>query len=224
MVEFLIIERMEDRKIHWENIYGTKKFTEVSWYQQKPEVSLDYIHTTGLEKDSAIIDIGGGDSYLVDFLLEEGYSDISVLDISEKALKRAKERLEDKAINVKWIVADAAGFEPQRKYDIWHDRAAFHFLTEKNDIDNYIKNLEEAVNPGGHVILGTFSDKGPEKCSGIYIRQYSAEEMGNLLSSDFELLGCENIDHTTPSGAVQNFIFCRLRKSPLTPKGGIFLT
>lgn len=114
MVEFLIFERMEDRKTHWENIYGSKKFTEVSWYQEKPQVSLDYIHATGLEKDAAIIDVGGGDSYLVDFLFAEGYSDITVLDISEKALERAKDRLEDQASNVKWIVADAAGFKPRR--------------------------------------------------------------------------------------------------------------
>src|SRR5690606_21812204 len=119
--------RMDDRKSHWENIYGTKKFTEVSWYQPVPQLSLYSIHATGLEKEAAIIDVGGGDSYLVDFLLEEGYTNITVLDISDKALGRAKERLEDKASIVKWIVADAAGFHPQENYDIWHDRAAFHF-------------------------------------------------------------------------------------------------
>ncbi len=211
---------MEDRKSHWENIYGTKKSTEVSWYQQKPQVSLDYIHTTGIEKDAAIIDVGGGDSYLVDYLIDKGFSDITVLDISEKALERAKERLGERSSEVTWIAADAATFRPEKKYDIWHDRAAFHFLTEKEDIDNYLKNIEEAVNSRGQVILGTFSDKGPEKCSGIFIKQYSVEEMSKLLSDNFELLGCDNIDHITPTGAKQNFTFCRWRRSPLTPKRG----
>lgn len=203
---------MEDRKTHWEHIYGTKKFTEVSWYQSKPQVSLDYIAATGLEKDAAVIDVGGGDSYLVDYLLSDEYSDVTVLDISEKALEKAKERLEERSSEVTWIAADVAAFRPMKKYDIWHDRAAFHFLTESDDISNYIKNLEEGVQPGGYVILGTFSDKGPEKCSGIFIKQYSAEEMSKLLPDDFELLGCDNIDHTTPTGAVQNFTFCRWRR------------
>lgn len=212
MVEFLKPKKMDDRKTHWENIYGTKKFTETSWYQKKPEVSLNYIAEAGLKKDSSIIDVGGGDSFLVDFLIAEGYSNISVLDISEKALERAKERLGDKALNVNWIVADAAGFKPEEKYDIWHDRAAFHFLTEKTDIEKYINTLEGSINPGGYVILGTFSDQGPEKCSGIKIRQYSPEEMSQLLSPQFELIGCENHDHTTPTGVIQNFTFCRWRK------------
>ncbi len=203
---------MEKRKEHWENIYETKKFTEVSWYQPKPEVSLNYISEAGLGKDAAIIDVGGGDSFLVDFLLSNGYTNITVLDISEKALKKAKARLGEKASEVKWVVADAAGFEPKNKFDIWHDRAAFHFLTDEEDITKYLKTLEKAVNSGGYVILGTFSDKGPKKCSGIEITQYSGEEMIKLLSPAFQLVGCENIDHTTPTGSIQNFTFCRWRK------------
>lgn len=206
------MENMQDPKSHWENIYTSKKFTEVSWYQPKPEISLGYIAATGLSKDAAIIDVGGGDSYLVDFLLKEGYTNLTVLDISENALEKAKERLGDSAVNVTWIVADAARFNSPKKYDIWHDRAAFHFLTDREDIHKYLNNLEGSVNSGGHVILGTFSDKGPEKCSGISISQYSKEEMSRLLPVDFELVVCENIDHSTPTGAVQNFTFCRWRK------------
>ena len=203
---------MEDRKTHWENIYGTKKLTDVSWYQSKPEVSLNYIAELGLKKGAGIIDIGGGDSFLVDFLLAEGHTNITVLDISEKALERAKARLGEKALNVKWLVADVAGFRSQQKYDLWHDRAAFHFLTNEKDIGNYLKTLEDSINPGGYVILGTFSEKGPLKCSGIEIKQYSVKEMSKLLSPAFELMGCENPDHTTPTGSVQNFTFCRWRK------------
>lgn len=204
---------MKDRKTHWENIYDTKKLTEVSWYQPMPEVSLNYLAESGLEKKARIIDIGGGDSYLVDFLLSEGFSNITVLDISEKALERAKERLGDKASNVEWIVADVANFKLKNQFDIWHDRAAFHFLTDQKDISNYLNILERSVNPGGYVILGTFSEKGPAKCSGIEIKQYSIEDMSKLLSPAFELAGCANHDHTTPTGNVQNFTFCRWRKS-----------
>lgn len=203
---------MTNRKTHWENIYDTKKFTEVSWYQPKPEVSLNYIAESGLGKDAHIIDVGGGDSYLVDFLLSEGYSNISVLDISEKALERAKERLGSNATEVKWVVSDAARFEPEEKYDIWHDRAAFHFLTNETDIENYLKIIEKSIKPGGFVIIGTFSDKGPAKCSGIEIKQYSVEDMSKLLSPAFEQVGCKNLDHTTPTGSVQNFTFCWWRK------------
>lgn len=147
---------MEDRKLHWENIYNTKEFTEVSWYQPKPEESLNFIAQFDHPKDTRIIDIGGGDSFLVDFLLQEGYTNITVLDISEKALNRAKDRLGEKALNVNWITADAANLQLNEPYDIWHDRAAFHFLTNKKDIDDYLNKLEKLVNPGGNVIFGTF--------------------------------------------------------------------
>ncbi len=204
---------MKDRKLHWENIYNTKKFTEVSWYQPKPEVSLNFIAQFDHPKDARIIDIGGGDSFLVDFLLQEEYTNITVLDISEKALNRAKDRLGgDKALNVNWITADAVNIQLNEPYDIWHDRAAFHFLTNKKDIDDYLNTLEKLVKPGGNVILGTFSDKGPDKCSGIEIKQYSADEMSVFLSPAFELSGCENLDHTTPTGNIQNFTFCLWKK------------
>lgn len=160
-------------KEHWENIYQTKQLNEVSWFQQKPETSLRFFETFSVPKNAKIIDVGGGDSYLVDNLLELGYQDVSVLDISKSALDRAKQRLGDKAKNVKWIEADAAHFQPIEKYDFWHDRATFHFLTEHEDIENYIRTANENIAVNGVLVIGTFSENGPKKCSGIDIKQYS---------------------------------------------------
>lgn len=201
-----------DLKEHWENIYSNKKLEEVSWYQPTPETSLNFIAELDLPKDAAIIDVGGGDSFLVDNLLKLGFTNISVLDISGGALKRAKERLGKVAEKVTWIEADASAFQPQQQYDLWHDRAAFHFLTDEEKKGSYLKNLENSVKPGGYVILGTFSDKGPDKCSGIVIRKYSTGELGSLLSSDFKKLKCMNLDHHTPWDSVQNFSFCSFQK------------
>lgn len=150
-------------KEHWENIYQTKQLNEVSWFQQKPQTSLDFFEMFSVHKNAKIIDVGGGDSYLVDYLLELGYQDISVLDISKYALDRAKQRLGDKAKNVKWIEANAAHFQPVEKYDFWHDRAAFHFLTEHEDIENYIKTANESIAVNGVLIIGTFSENGLER-------------------------------------------------------------
>lgn len=201
-----------DSKEHWNNIYNTKKLTEVSWYQPVPETSMEFFRELGLPKDANIIDIGGGDSFLVDHLLKEGYKNITVLDISQKALERAKLRLGEKAEQVNWIEADAANFQASETYDLWHDRAAFHFLTEEKKIESYLERVKKQLNTGGFLILGTFSEKGPEKCSGISIRQYSLEEMRNLFSEGFEEVTCKNVEHHTPSGAVQHFSFCSFKK------------
>ncbi|MFD1095614.1 class I SAM-dependent methyltransferase [Salegentibacter chungangensis] len=203
---------MEDRKQHWEEVYDKKKLTEVSWYQPIPETSLDFIEGFRLQKDAKIIDVGGGDSFLVDHLLERGYTNITVLDISAKAIERAKQRLGEKAGKVTWIVSDAAEFQPEEQYDVWHDRAAFHFLTEEPKIESYLENLKKGVKPGGYVVLGTFSEKGPEKCSGLFIHQYSKEEMSGLFREGFKMLKCINVDHKTPSEKIQNFTFCSFRK------------
>lgn len=203
---------MTDRKIHWETIYQTKKLTDVSWYQSKPTTSLNFISELNLKKDAKIIDIGAGESYLADFLLTDGFTDISILDISEEALDHAKLRLGEKAKNLKFITTDISHFVPETKYDLWHDRAAFHFLTEENQVQHYLNTLENSINPGGFVILGTFSEKGPTKCSGLEIKQYSIAEMSSLLPENFQILRCENVDHSTPSGAVQNFTFCSIQK------------
>jgi len=203
---------MKDRKTHWETIYQTKNLADVSWYQSKPITSLKFISELDLKKDAKIIDIGAGESYLTDHLLAGGFSDLTILDISEEALDHTRLRFGKMADNLKWITADISNFIPEVKYDLWHDRAAFHFLTEETQIQNYLKTLENWIKPGGFVIMGTFSEKGPEKCSGLEIRQYSIAEISDLLAENFQKIHCENIDHITPSGAIQNFTFCSFRK------------
>jgi ubiquinone/menaquinone biosynthesis C-methylase UbiE len=201
-----------ERKKHWENIYETKSLAEVSWYQPVPVTSLEFIAEAGLSKSAKIIDVGGGDSFLADNLLKEGYNDITVLDISEAALERAKKRLGENAAKIKWIIADAAHFSPVEKYDLWHDRAAFHFLTEKNEIENYCKTASASLHPGGTLVIGAFSDKGPLKCSGIEIKQYTGALLEEAFCNEFRQIKCMTTDHPTPSGKFQNFIFCSFIK------------
>jgi 2-polyprenyl-3-methyl-5-hydroxy-6-metoxy-1,4-benzoquinol methylase len=201
-----------DRKKHWENIYQTKEFKEVSWYQQTPITSLDFLKQFNIPTTAKIIDVGGGDSFLVDHLLDIGYQNITVLDVSEAALDRAKQRLGDHAAEVKWIVADAATFKPTEKYDFWHDRATFHFLTQEQEIENYIDTIQQNINPTGILVIGTFSEQGPRKCSGIEIKQYSESTMTNRFRIFFEKIKCITVDHRTPSDTLQNFIFCSFRK------------
>lgn len=200
---------MENKK-HWENVYETKNPDQVSWTQEKPQVSLDFIHSFRLGKDAQIIDIGGGDSNLVDFLLEEGYENITVLDISEKALEKAKERLGEKAKQVTWIVSDIIEFEPTESYDIWHDRAAFHFLTTQEKISKYVSIAEKSIN--SFMILGTFSKNGPTKCSGLDIQQYDEQSLTNLFENNFERIKYMTTDHITPFDTIQNFLFCSFKK------------
>ncbi|KAA0211495.1 methyltransferase domain-containing protein [Ignavibacteria bacterium CHB1] len=201
-----------DRKKHWENIYQTKQQNEVSWYQPTPETSLDFIKRFNVPTTAKIIDIGGGDSFFVDHLLDKGFQDITVLDISQAAIDRAKQRLGDNAKNVKWIIADAATFKPTEKYDFWHDRATFHFLTDEQEITNYIDTARQNINPTGFLIIGTFSEQGPKKCSGIEIKQYSETTMTDRLKMFFEKIKCITVDHKTPFDTIQNFVFCSFRK------------
>jgi ubiquinone/menaquinone biosynthesis C-methylase UbiE len=206
-----------DRKKHWEDIYQSKQLNEVSWFQQTPKISLDFIKQLKVPKSAKIIDIGGGDSFLVDHLLGMGYQDITVLDISESALRRARKRLGTLADKVKWIVADVATFVPTGQYDFWHDRAAFHFLTEEQDIASYLENAQRSIMPDGMLILGTFSKQGPQKCSGIEIKQYSESTMTTRLRKFFEKIKCITVDHKTPFDTIQNFTFCSFRKLPIDP-------
>ncbi len=201
---------MEDRKAHWENVYNTKSPKEVSWTQKRPEVSLEFLDSLELPHTTSIIDVGGGDSLLVDFLLEEGFEDITVLDISAKAIEKAKKRLGDRAKNVKWVVSDIVDFKPERNYDVWHDRAAFHFLTKPDQVKSYVDIVNKCVN--SYLVIGTFSLDGPKKCSGLDITQYSPESMGSTFTG-FNTLNCRTHDHITPFGTTQNFIFCSFRKT-----------
>ena len=199
-------------KKHWENVYQNKTPEQVSWTQKFPKTSLDLIAQFDIDLSSKIIDVGGGDSHLVDFLIDEGYENISVLDISSKAIERAKDRLGDKGQNIHWITSNILDFMPETKYDIWHDRAAFHFLTSEKDINTYINLVGEFAN---HVVLGTFSKNGPLKCSGLPISQYNAEDLQALLKSDFELVSSHYEDHTTPFDTQQNFLFCSFRRKTI---------
>lgn len=201
-----------DRKKHWEDIYQRKNTKEVSWFQASPITSLQFVKEFNLPKSANIIDVGGGDSFMVDELLKMGYRNITVLDISETAIKKAQQRLGKNSQTVKWIVADAATFQPAEKYDLWHDRAAFHFLTGKQEISNYVDTIRSFVKPGGYLVLGTFSEQGPTKCSGIRIQQYSESSMTGLLKAFFNKIRCITVDHKTPSNTLQNFIFCSFRR------------
>jgi 2-polyprenyl-3-methyl-5-hydroxy-6-metoxy-1,4-benzoquinol methylase len=201
-----------DRKQHWETIYGTKQSDEVSWFQRYPKTSMEFVHLFNLPLDAKIIDVGGGDSNLIDTLIDAGYTDITVLDISANAIERTKARLGEKGARVKWIVSDVTEFEPTEQYDFWHDRAAFHFLTSEALADKYVAIAKRGIKPGGYLVLGTFSESGPRKCSGLDIQQYSEESMSEKFTDGFERIKCVHEDHTTPFDTVQRFLFCSFRR------------
>ncbi|WP_333809193.1 class I SAM-dependent methyltransferase [Flavobacterium sp.] len=203
---------MSEKKQHWETVFTTKAENEVSWYQQQPQTSIQLIQACKVAKDAKIIDIGGGDSYLIDSLLELGYTNLFLLDISAAAIERAKKRLGEKVQNVTFIVSDSLHFQSDVKFDVWHDRASFHFFTEPTDIEQYKKNVIENTTQKAHLILATFSEDGPLKCSGLPITQYSVEKMETVFGEDFELENCFTEDHETPFDTVQNFIFCHYQK------------
>ena len=201
-----------DNKQHWENVFTTKASNEVSWFQEYPKTSIEFLELFKLPLTANIIDIGGGDSNLVDTLLGKGYKNIWVLDISEAALERAKNRLGEKASLVHWIVTDVTEFEPPVQYDFWHDRAAFHFLTSNDAINKYVAIAEEAISDKGYLVLGTFSENGPEKCSGLQIQQYNEASMSARCEIAFYRIKCITEDHTTPFNTVQDFLFCSFQK------------
>ncbi len=197
-----------NRKDHWENVYSDKKATEVSWYQQYPECSLNLIQATGIEKSESIIDIGGGASTLVDFLLSSDYQNISVLDISAHAIDQAKHRLAERGAKVNWIEQDITSFVAEQSYDVWHDRAVFHFLTEADDRSKYVKAISNSLRPGAHAIIATFNLDGPEKCSGLEIVRYSTETLLEIFSENFKLIETKTEEHKTPGGKSQSFVYC----------------
>ena len=195
------------RQAHWENVYETKGEREVSWFQESPVPSLELIAQARATPSSAIVDIGGGASRLVDSLLAQGYQDLTVLDLSSAALATARERLGNDADHVKWIVADVTTWQPSERYEVWHDRAAFHFLNAHEEQAAYVECLRHALKIGGHAIIGTFALDGPEKCSGLPVTRHSAETIGELLGPGFKLVDNRRHQHATPWQSVQNFQF-----------------
>jgi len=201
-------------KEHWENVYSTKQTDAVSWFQPHADLSLDLIKANGMGREAGIIDVGGGASTLVDDLVADGYTDLAVLDLSEAALDAARKRLGPQAERVEWIVADItkAALGEQR-YDIWHDRAVFHFLTDPADRAAYVQTVLRSVKPGGHVIVATFAEDGPLQCSGLPVVRYRPGELHDQFGAAFTLLKHQKEAHSTPSGAMQQFIYCYCRRS-----------
>lgn len=202
-----------NRKSHWEAVYTTKGENEVSWFQENPALSLELIELTGPAPGSAIVDIGGGASRLVDGLLARGFNCVTVLDISQAALEAARTRLGERASQVQWIVADVTQWHSTQTFDLWHDRAAFHFLTDPADRSAYVARMKQAIKPGGHVIIGTFAADGPERCSGLPVNRYDAAGLARELGEGFAPIGSRRHDHSTPWNSAQRFQFCVFRRT-----------
>lgn len=201
---------MEERKTHWDNIFRSRSPEEVSWTQDVPGTSLEMIRQLNLPKTAQVIDVGCGDSRLVDYLLDEGFTNISILDISGEALEKVRSRLGKRASRIKWIISDILDFNPPIKYDLWHDRAAFHFLTEAEEVRKYINTATNHIS--GYLTIATFSDEGPDTCSGLSVKKYTEELLQEELSQGFKKIKCIKKDHTTPFQTRQNFLFCTFKK------------
>lgn len=204
---------MEQRRQHWERVYEDRSPEQVSWHQDSPDTSLALLEHTGVGPDAAILDLGGGASRFVDGLLERGYTDVTVFDISERALLHAQERVGDRAQDVAWIRGDVTHATLDHHYDVWHDRAVFHFLTDAEDRRRYRELLHRAVPPGGHVIVATFALDGPERCSGLPVVRYAPDALLDELGPGLDLVETWDEDHHTPAGKVQRFVFCRFRRT-----------
>lgn len=203
---------IESFKEHWEKVFSTKQENEVSWYQPNPETSINFFKVNEISKDAKIIDIGGGDSYLIDYLLDLGYTNLTLLDISSHAIERIKNRLGAKGTNVTFIVSDVLDFKPTQKFDVWHDRASFHFQTNPEAIMIYKQKVVNCVNEKGHLFIGTFSENGPKKCSGLEITQYNSQSLQTVFNPEFELISSFIENHPTPFDTTQNFIFAHFLK------------
>jgi len=203
---------MSDRATHWDNVYATKGEAEVSWFQDNPAISLEMIRATNPDRGAEIIDIGGGASRLVDALLQDGYRHLTILDLSANALEASKKRIGAAASTVDWIVADTTSWRPARTYDVWHDRAAFHFLTDPHDRTAYVERLRIALAPGGQVIIATFAPDGPEKCSGLPVQRHDSASLSVELGPEFELVETRSETHHTPWHSTQAFQFSRFRR------------
>jgi ubiquinone/menaquinone biosynthesis C-methylase UbiE len=207
-----------DQKAHWETVYRTKRADEMSWFQREPAISLDLIRRAAPETSARIIDVGGGASRLVDELFRAGYSDVTVLDLSSTALAQARARLGGAAGRMHWLEADVLNASlPDAQFDLWHDRAVFHFLTSPSDRDAYLAQVRRAVRSGGHVLVATFAEDGPTKCSGLPVARYSADALRDELGRAFQLVESTREQHVTPSGTRQSFVYCLCRFVPMDP-------
>jgi len=204
-----------DRKTHWEDVYRTTAFDELGWHQAHPTMSLNLIESTGVQKTGNLIDVGGGDSALVDHLLDHGFEHVTVLDISSAALERAKDRLGDRAHLVTWIESDITEFRSSKTYEVWHDRAVFHFLTEAEDREKYRETMNKVVSAQGHVIIATFAYEAPPTCSGLPVVRYSPQFLALAIENDFDLVESFEELHHTPGGNKQPFIYCRFTRRKL---------
>jgi SAM-dependent methyltransferase len=201
-----------NRKSHWEAVYGAKSPEQLTWHQATPHLSLEMIAASTLPLNAAVIDVGGGASTLVDHLLYEGYSDLTVLDIAANALAAAQARLGARAEDVTWLEADVLHTALQQRYDLWHDRAVFHFLVDPADQERYVATVRSALKIGGYLILATFAPDGPARCSNLEVVRYSAEALGARVGSGFHLVRSEHQTHTTPWGSHQEFLFCHFHR------------
>ena len=200
------------KKDHWENIYDSKAINEVSWYQPIPKTSLNFIESCSLQRNSPIIDVGGGDSFLSDYLLKRDYEDISVLDISSNAIERAKKRQGELSKKINWIVSDVLDFSPTKEYAVWHDRAVFHFLRDEKYIKQYINILLQSLAQKGNLVLGTFAEDGPTRCCALDVKRYSFQNFENLLSEHFTIIKTQHVIHKTPFETEQSFNFIQAIK------------
>jgi SAM-dependent methyltransferase len=203
-----------DRKAHWQSVYSTKSENAVSWFEENPAHSLDLISTAGIGQDAAVVDVGGGASRLVDAFVARHQAHVSVVDLSSAAFDISRARLPSSA-NVEWIVSDITKWRPDRSYDLWHDRAAFHFLTDASEQAAYVKVMSEALKPGGIAIIGAFAPSGPEKCSGLPVARHDASSLSKIFGPQFELLSSEPYRHVTPWNSVQEFQFSIFAKRPI---------
>ena len=200
------------KKVHWDQVYDTRPLTDVSWYEAVPEQSLELIRASGIQLHDAIIDVGGGASFLVDQLVSQGYDDVTVLDISSEVLRKVRERLGERAQSVTLLQHDVTTYRPARRYALWHDRAVFHFLVNSDDRKRYVETLRNSLEPNGTVVIATFGPEGPERCSGLEVVRYDAASLATQLGGDFMLVESSLDLHRTPQGSTQQFLSCRFRR------------
>jgi len=206
-------DRVAQRAEHWERVYATRSTSDVSWYEREPSTSLRLIRRVAAATKSSVIDVGGGASLLVDGLLARGFGDVTVLDVSQHALDEVEKRLGERARNATLVCRDVVTWEPDRRYDIWHDRALLHFLKDPTDRDLYVELAERTVRDDGALIIGTFADDGPTQCSGLPVLRYAPAELARVFSTSFTLVAHEREEHTTPAGVIQPFTWAVLRRT-----------